>query len=59
MTKKLTGADLLAAMEKANEEVHPAQQAYVDGYGDDKNPAEVVLDGRFNLNRIAELLNDG
>lgn len=50
----ITAARLLAAIQQAVVEVHPSEQPYVDVV----TPfTEVILDGRFDLEKIAWLLN--
>lgn len=45
--------DILNALNKANEERHGSQQAYINA----DSLADTVLDGKFNLIRIAQFLN--
>lgn len=51
----ITAAEIVAALIQANEEAHPAQQGYIDeeSYG----THDVILDGHFNLERVAHLLS--
>jgi hypothetical protein len=51
----ITAEQLLAAIRKADAEKHPAQQA---GWINDDNLADTVLDGRFNFERVVEILNE-
>mgnify|MGYP000450996017 CR=1 FL=1 len=50
----ITGKDVAAAIRKSDSERHEAQQAWFD---DDKLD-DFYIDGRVNLNRVAELLNE-
>lgn len=45
---------LAQAIKQADAEKHPAEQAWID----DDNLADTCLDGYFNLERIAEILNE-
>lgn len=51
--RKITAEQLFAAIEKADAEVHASQQAYF--IADDLE--DVLIDGRVNLRRVAEILN--
>lgn len=45
----------MKAIRQADSEKHPAGQA---GWIDDDNLKSVVLDGRFDMERVAELLSE-
>lgn len=51
----INGDHILQAIRRADQEKHGAQQAWID---EDRGIDDVCLDGYFNLERIAELLNE-
>jgi hypothetical protein len=57
MADKLTAAELLSAITKADAEKHPCEQAWIS----DETAAglrEVTFDGKMDLERIAALINE-
>jgi transcriptional regulator with XRE-family HTH domain len=54
LAKQINGQRILEAIERADDEIHPSFQAYIDG----DELTDVVLDGRFDLERVAEILNE-